>query len=126
MYYIVMEISELYVLSFHLHRAVPNVENVPHGLKHSNMHSMTVIFLAIVPLDIWEWDDSSSIYIRFGHSEFGDWKFDAGPGRKHRSSLYVCVCVIQYVLLFGKFSLLINFHSHRRVRKLNTKYSQHM
>ena len=106
MYYIVTKISELYVLSFHLHRAVPNIKNVPRGLKPSNEHSMRVAFHAIVPLDIWEWDDSSRIYIRFGHTKFGKWKHDAGPGEKYWYIGIVCMCV--YVL-YSMYCYLGNF-----------------
>ena len=89
---VVTKISELCMLSFHLRRVVPKVSrDVPSGFKPPNECSMTVIFYAIVPCDTWEWDDESTIYIRFGHSKFGNWNFDAGPGRKTRYSWYVCV-----------------------------------
>ena len=82
----------MYVLSLYLRRLAPNVwHDVPYGFKPSNEHSMTVAFYAIVPLDIWEWDDKSGIYIRFGHHHFGNWRFDAGPGKIIRYRLFVCV-----------------------------------
>ena len=58
---------------------------------------MMVVFHAIVPLETWEWDDESEIYIRFGHPKFGNWNYDAGPGRRTWYSLFVCVCVVHYM-----------------------------
>ena len=82
---LVTKIYEVYVLTFHLCRLGLNMwHNVPFGFKPSKEHSMTVAFYAIVPLDTWEWDDESLMYIRFGHDLLGNWNFDAGPGSKVR------------------------------------------
>ena len=90
----------MHQLFFILCRAVPNVgPDVPDGLKPSNEDSMMVIFRAIVPLDIWEWDDQSKIYIRFGHPKFGNWKVDVGPGKRIRYN-YVFVCTSMCCVLF--------------------------
>ena len=84
---------------FHLCRLGLDMwHNVPFGFKPSKEHSMTVAFYAIVPLDIWEWDDNSGIYIRFGHSLLGDWEFYAGPGERIRYSSCECVLYHIYVL----------------------------
>ena len=41
---------------------------------------MFVQFNAIIPLDAWEWEnEKSSIFMRFGVKELGDWKVDIGP-----------------------------------------------
>ena len=65
--------------------------DIPYGFKPSDEKSMMVIFHAIVPLDIWEWNDKSEIYLRFGDPQFGNWKFDAGPGQQIRYNLFVFV-----------------------------------
>ena len=89
------------MLFFTLHRAVPNVgPDTPCGFTSSNEQSMIVVFRAIVPLSIWEWDEKSKIYIRFGHDSFGNWNFDAGPGKEIRCSS-MCVfssCVFVMIL----------------------------
>ena len=47
--------------------------------------AMTLQFNVIVPLRVWEWEKGrSKIFMRFGHSEFGDWKLDLGPGTSVR------------------------------------------
>ena len=72
-------------------RAVPNVGNeFPPGINCSEGLSMQVEFHAIVPLDVWEWDQDSKIYIRFGYSEFGDFEHDIGPGEIIRC----CSCAV--------------------------------
>ena len=76
-------------------RAIPNVEsNVPDGFKSSSDRNMKIVFRAIVPLDRWEWDENSEIYIRFGDPCFGNWEYDAGPGRKIRYNLDMCFCIL--------------------------------
>jgi hypothetical protein len=39
---------------------------------------MKLVFHAIIPLPFWEWDDKSSIFMRFGHSKLGDWEVNCG------------------------------------------------
>ena len=42
---------------------------------------MWLQFNAIIPLDAWEWEEGkSSVYMRFGVKELGNWKLDIGPG----------------------------------------------
>ena len=42
--------------------------------------SVKIQFNAVIPLDIWEWEeDKSSIFIRFAHHDLGGWNFDIGP-----------------------------------------------
>ena len=76
-------------------RAVPNMgPNVPDGFKSSNELNMNIVFRAIVHLDRWEWNENSEIYIRFGDPRFGNWEYDAGPGRKIRYNLDMCFCIL--------------------------------
>lgn len=81
-------------------RAVPKVrEDFPPGINCSKELSMPVEFHAIVPLDLWEWDQDSKIYMRFGYSEFGDWEHDVGPGDLIRCCLHaVCGGFINIML----------------------------
>ena len=42
---------------------------------------MCLQFNAIIPLETWEWEEGkSSVYMRFGVKELGNWKLDIGPG----------------------------------------------
>ena len=42
---------------------------------------MCLQFNAIIPLEIWEWEEGkSSVYMRFGVKELGNWELDIGPG----------------------------------------------
>ena len=54
---------------------------------------MQVEFYAIVPLDIWEWDQDSGIYMRFGYSEFGNFEQDIGPGEMIRCCFHAVYCI---------------------------------
>ena len=46
---------------------------------------MTVVFHALLLAPLWEDDETSGVYIRFGGSELGRWKCDHGPmDVKHR------------------------------------------
>ena len=70
-------------------RAVPKVgKEFPPGINCSEELSMQVEFHAIVPLDVWEWDRDSEIYMRFGSSDFGDFEHDIGPGEMIRCCFY--------------------------------------
>ena len=40
--------------------------------------SMKLVFHAIIPLQFWDWDEKSSIFMRFGHPKLGDWVADCG------------------------------------------------
>lgn len=72
----------------HLFRSVPKVGAVPpSGFICSKDHSMTVEFYAILPFDVWKWDQNSQILMRFGCPEFGDWEHDNGPGEIDRCCL---------------------------------------
>ena len=53
---------------------------------------MIIIFKAIVPIKAWEWDERSSIYIRFGPKFLGEWKYDYGPGKFVRYSYKSLYC----------------------------------
>ena len=45
---------------------------------------MLVTFHCILPKLLWEWDEKSSMYIRFDGDALGDWKVDVGIFKEHR------------------------------------------
>ena len=50
---------------------------------------MKIQFNAVIHLEIWKWEEGkSSIYMRFGHKELGDWKCDIGPCTLYRLDLF--------------------------------------
>ena len=51
----------------------------PRALQASPTESMKVVFHAILPLSLWGWNESSLVYIRFGHAKLGNWHCDCGP-----------------------------------------------
>ena len=51
----------------------------PSALTQSPKESKTVVFHAVLPTDLWEWDNDSEVYIRFGHRNLGAWHCDCGP-----------------------------------------------
>ena len=53
------------------------VSDLP-GLTAPPDQAITVTFHVIVPKPLWEWDDSSSIHMRFGGKKLGDWKQNVG------------------------------------------------
>ena len=70
----------------------------PQGLNGSDHEKTTVIFHALLPIALWEFDDSSSVYLRFGSKLLGEWQCDVGPMQKvSRYTLvfargYTCTC----------------------------------
>lgn len=103
-------------------RAVPKVgEDFPPGINCSEELSMLVEFHSIVPLDVWEWDHNSNIYMRFGYSEFGDWEQDIGPGDLIRCC-FSAVCggyinIMRDLSMYFKtyLSLLMQVHSAKTI-----------
>ena len=51
--------------------------------------AMTVEFRAILPKEAWEWNEDSTVYIRF---MFGEEYGDIGPGIIDRYRLYYSAC----------------------------------
>ena len=50
---------------------------------------MRLEFNAIIPLETWEWEEGkSSVYMRFGVKELGNWKLNIGPGE-----------IVRYIIL---------------------------
>lgn len=45
---------------------------------------MRISFRALLPKKAWEWNEKSEVYMRFGRSQFGDFKYDVGPGEIER------------------------------------------
>ncbi|XP_019853235.1 PREDICTED: E3 ubiquitin-protein ligase RNF213-like [Amphimedon queenslandica] len=39
----------------------------------------TIVFHALLPLSLWEFDDTSRVCIRFGSNKLGSWQCDVGP-----------------------------------------------
>ena len=55
-------------------------KNVIHVLNPPKEREMRIQFNAVIRLDIWEWEKGkSSIYMRFGHKDLGNFKIDFGP-----------------------------------------------
>lgn len=54
------------------------------GILSNCDHAVAVTFHVIVPLDYWQWDQSSHIYLRFGHTKLGSWKHDIGNFEIHK------------------------------------------
>ena len=52
---------------------------IPSGFNQPPEKSKVVVFHAILPTSIWEWDSESEVYIRFGHANLGNWQCDCGP-----------------------------------------------
>ena len=42
-------------------------------------HMVRVVFHALLPSKLWEFDETSEVYIRFGCDKLGAWTFDHGP-----------------------------------------------
>ena len=47
---------------------------------HQDDNTMKIIFKAIIPTRVWGWDETSAVYMRFGHDELEKWGYDYGPG----------------------------------------------
>uniref|UniRef100_A0A1X7TWB5 RZ-type domain-containing protein n=1 Tax=Amphimedon queenslandica TaxID=400682 RepID=A0A1X7TWB5_AMPQE len=58
----------------------------PQGLKGKDHEMTTIIFHALLPTALWEFDASSSVYLRFGSPHLGEWQCDVGPMQKISSS----------------------------------------
>ena len=49
-------------------------------LKPPEDKTMKIQFNAVIQKSIWEWEEErSTVYMRFGHKELGNWKCDIGP-----------------------------------------------
>ena len=57
--------------------------------------SKMVVFHAILPTSLWEWDSESEVYIRFGHP-LENWKCDYGPMALEK---YVHENIVSYLCL---------------------------
>ena len=53
------------------------INRIPRGLQTKGF--ITVTFHVIVHKPIWDWDESTAMYIRFGHQDLGNWNYDCGP-----------------------------------------------
>ena len=59
--------------------------NKPRGFyTHQDEGTMRIIFKAVIPTQVWGWDETSAAYMRFGHNELGKWGYDYGPGHVER------------------------------------------
>ena len=45
---------------------------------------MLVIFQAVIPKDLWEWNEDAKVFISFGVPELGSWERNYGPGYNER------------------------------------------
>lgn len=52
--------------------------------SHKDKNAISIIFRAIIPKDVWEWDIDARVYMRFGVPELGNWDYNYGPGQVER------------------------------------------
>ena len=46
-------------------------------------------FRAIIPVGLWQWNQESQVYIRFGIPQLGNWDYDYGPGIEERYTFII-------------------------------------
>ena len=46
--------------------------------------TVRIVFHALLPIDFWQWDEKSEVYIKFSHENFGKWEHDFGPMKYFR------------------------------------------
>ena len=51
----------------------------PQGLIGNPGEMTSVIFHALLPVSLWEFDETSEVFIRFGSDKLGEWNCDIGP-----------------------------------------------
>ena len=56
----------------------------PKGLIGNPGEMTSVIFHTLLPVSLWEFDETSEVFIRFGSDKLGKWNCDIGPMKKHR------------------------------------------
>ena len=87
-------------------------KNVIPILDPPKEREMKVQFNAVIRLDIWEWEKgNSSIYMRFGHKDLGNFEIDFGPCFLHRLAMgqitYIILCFLHFIeMLVMVFMLL--------------------
>ena len=82
----------------------PNIwKDSPKGLSQPAEKSKVVVFHAILPTALWEWDSESEVYIRFGHPNLGEWRCDCGPMTLERYCYYYSASII--IILFFTFAI---------------------
>ena len=64
---------------FHQEPIRPVVKDIPRGFKVNSEDAVTVTFHALLPMQLWKWDERSEVYIRFGSDKLGLWEYDCGP-----------------------------------------------
>ena len=60
--------------------------------------SVAVKFHCILPKILWEWDESSHIYMRFEGADLGNWEVDIGSFLELRSVTCLCEEVYMWAL----------------------------
>ncbi len=76
----------------------------PRGLIQPAEKSKVVVFHAILPASLWDWDSESEVYIRFGHPYLGNWQCDCGPMTLKRYVLKITLhfdVILLFALLIG-------------------------
>ena len=69
--------------------------DVPRGFSNSkDKDALCILFRGILPKSVWNWDEKSKVYMRFGSFYFGEFKYDFGPGEIERYS-----CVISTIII---------------------------
>ena len=58
------------------------------GLNAKRERSITVTFHCILPKLLWEWDEASSMHMRFEGPDLGHWKHNVGECKQGRCVPY--------------------------------------
>ena len=64
----------VYYMYFYHNRPKYNLR----GLMANPEKSITMIFHCIIPKLLWEWDETSCMYMRFENSALGNWRHNIG------------------------------------------------
>lgn len=70
---------------------------MPNELLQDDLHVVDAVRIemhAVIPVGLWQWNEKSKVYIRFGLPQLGNWKFDYGPGIRERYVIIMCVMML--------------------------------
>ena len=96
--------------------------------SHKDKNTISIVFHAVIPKDVWEWDEDARVYMRFGVHELGNWDYDYGPGQVERYILIELLDDIQHISI-GNYlmdSLLSNFNPFLKQNLWNSTKAFHI